>query len=96
MYWANQTRPDIVFTIDFSHYSAEPTIHHWNVVQYLRGTVNMGLYFPYNANNDLVGYANAGYLLDTDEAKSQSKYVFLVGRTTISRKGIKQTLTTKF
>jgi ribonuclease HI len=42
----------------------------------------------------LTGYADAGYLSDPDDSKSQTGYVFLQGTTTISWKSSKQTLTT--
>ena len=63
------------------------------IFRYLKGTADHGLYYPYNTNNTLIGYADAGYLSDTDNAKSQTGYVFMVGETAISWKSVKQTLT---
>lgn len=54
----------------------------------------MGLYFPKKATSEVTGYADAGYLSDSDDSKSQTGYVFFYGPTTISWKSTKQTLTT--
>lgn len=98
MFLANQTRPDIAFSVNLlARHSAQPTLRHWNgikrIFKYLKGTHDMGLYFPNNVDQTLVGYADAGYLSDSDDAKSQTGYVFLAGNTAISWKSCKQTLT---
>ena len=85
MYLANQTRPDIAFPVNLlARHSAAPTSRHWNgvkhVFRYLRGTTDHGLFFPFNTTNELVGYADAGYLSDTDTAKSQSEALHSLGR----------------
>lgn len=54
----------------------------------------MGIYFPQNTNNVLTGFADAGYLSNPDDAKSQTNYVFLQGTTVVFWKSSKQTLTT--
>lgn len=89
MYLANQKRPDISFAISLlARHSAQPTIRHWNgvkrVFRYLQGTLNLGLFFPTENTNELAGYADAGYLSDPDDAKSQIRYIFMQGSTTIS------------
>ena len=99
MYLANNTRPDISFAVNLlARYSHEPTMRHWQgvkqVFRYIKGTEDMGLYFPNkNDNSSLVGYADAGYLSDPHHAKSQTGYVFLYNGTSISWKSQKQTLT---
>ncbi|CAM6102190.1 unnamed protein product [Calypogeia fissa] len=98
MYLANQTRPDIAFSVNLlARHSSQPTIRHWNglkrIFRYLQGTNDMGLFYPNDTNQVLVGYADAGYLSDPDDAKSQTGYVFLFGKTAISWKSTKQTLT---
>ena len=99
MFLANQTRPDIAFAVNLLvRHSSQPTIRHWNgikrIMRYLEGTRDMGLFFPSDTNQTLTGYADAGYLSDPDDAKSQTGYVFLYGGTMISWKSTKQTLTT--
>lgn len=98
MFLANQTRPDISFAVNLlARHSTQPTLRHWNgikrIFRYLKGTPDMGLYFPKDAHQTLVGFADAGYLADSDDAKSQTGYVFMVGETAISWKSCKQTLT---
>ncbi|XP_026378445.1 uncharacterized protein LOC113272866 [Papaver somniferum] len=73
---------------------------------YLKGTIDTGLFYPYEDENRiaettpytetpntvLVGFADAGYLSDPHKARSQTCYVFTIGNTTISRRSTKQTL----
>ncbi|CAM6124024.1 unnamed protein product [Calypogeia fissa] len=98
MYLATQSRPDIAFAVNLlACHSAMPTIRHWNgvkrVFRYLRGTTELGLFFPKHSEKLLIGYADAGYLSNPDDAKSQTGYVFLQGGTAISWKSCKQSLT---
>lgn len=99
MYLANQTRRDISFAVNLlARHSSQPTIRHWNdvkrILHYLQGTIDTGLYFPSHASHDLIGFADAGYLSDPNDAESQTGYVLLQGSTAISWKSTKQTLTT--
>jgi hypothetical protein len=98
MYLANNTRPDIAFSINvLARYSSDPTRRHWNgikhVFRYLCGTRDMGLFYQKDTKSKLVGYADAGYLSDPHKARSQSGYVFTYGGTAISWRSTKQTLT---
>jgi hypothetical protein len=50
MYHANNTRPDIAFTVNcLARHSASPTICHWNdiknILRYLNGTIDLRLFF---------------------------------------------------
>jgi hypothetical protein len=50
MYLANNTRPDIAFTVNYlARHNVAPTMHHWNgiknILRYLAGTIDLGLYF---------------------------------------------------
>ncbi|KAL0404096.1 UNVERIFIED_CONTAM: Secreted RxLR effector protein [Sesamum radiatum] len=100
MYLANNTRSDIVFSVNLlARYSSTPTKRHWNGVKnilcYLCGTSDMGLYFERNKDaktSNLVGYLDAGYLSVPHKAISQSGYVFMYGGTAISWRSTKQTL----
>ncbi|KAK4394353.1 Copia protein [Sesamum angolense] len=100
MYLANNTRPDIAFSVNLlARYSSTPTKRYWNgvkdILRYLRGTSDMGLYFEWHENakaTNLVGYSDAGYLSDQHKAISQSGYVFMYGGTVISWRSTKQTL----
>ena len=89
MYLTNCTRLDIAFAVNMlARFSSSPTRRHWNGIKhlfrYLRGTVDLGLLYPRNTKQGLVGYADAGYLSDPHKAKSQTGYVFTYGCTAIS------------
>jgi hypothetical protein len=100
MYLANTSRPDISFPVNLlARYSQAPTMRHWKgihqILRYLKGTMDMGLYFKKsnNSSHSLIGYADAGYLSDPHTGKSQTGYVFLYNGTAISWRSTKQTLT---
>ena len=100
MYLANYTRPDIAFAVNLlARYSSSPTRRHWNgvkqILHYLKGTMNMGLFYPNDSKLDLMGYANVGYLSDPHNGRSQKGYLFTCGGTTISWQSVKQTITAK-
>ncbi|KAM1628851.1 hypothetical protein ACFX2K_017216 [Malus domestica] len=108
LYLAQCIRPDISFAVNLlARYSNAPTRRHWtgvkDIFRYLKGTTDLGLFYPYESSSDaapyahrvdsrLVGYANAGYLSDPHKARSQTGYVFTVGGTAISWRSTKQTL----
>jgi hypothetical protein len=97
MYLANNTRPDIAFVVNcLARHSVAPIMHHWNgiknILRYLNGTINLGLFFQRNQEFDLIGYADADYLCDPQNGISQTGFVFLHGGTAISWKSVKQTL----
>jgi hypothetical protein len=43
-------------------------MRHWNdiknILQYLNGTIELGLFFQRNQESDLIKYADVGYLSD--------------------------------
>ena len=97
MYLANHTRPDISFAVNLlARYSSSPTRRHWNgvkhILRYLRGTMDMGLYYSNGSKHELVGYADAGFLSDPHDGKSQTGYLFTCGGTAISWRSMKQTI----
>nr|KYP58720.1 Retrovirus-related Pol polyprotein from transposon TNT 1-94 [Cajanus cajan] len=97
MYLANYTRPDIAFAVNLlARYSSSPTRRHWNgvkqILRYLRGTMDMGLLYSNVSKPELNGYADAGYLSDPHNGKSQTGYLFTSGGTAISWRSVKQTI----
>ena len=89
MYLANNTRPDICFAVSLlARFSSSPTKRHWNgvkhILRYLRGTMDMGLFYSNESKSELIGYADAGYLSDPHKARSQTGYLFTCGDTAIS------------
>ncbi|XP_057246703.1 uncharacterized protein LOC130589458 [Beta vulgaris subsp. vulgaris] len=57
-----------------------------------QGTKDMGLFFSNQPKEDLIGFADAGYLSDPHNARSQTGYVFTSGGTAISWRSMKQTI----
>ncbi|RVW88003.1 Retrovirus-related Pol polyprotein from transposon TNT 1-94 [Vitis vinifera] len=97
MYLANCTRPDIAFSINLlARYNSAPTRRHWNgikhILRYLRGTTDMGLFYSRESKQQLLGYADAGYLSDPHKGRSQTGYVFNCNGTAISSRSVKQTM----
>ena len=97
MYLANSTRFDIAFAVNLlARHSAAPTKRHRTrgkqILRYLNGTKDLGLFFQKNQDSSLVGYTDAGYMSDPHNARSQIGFVFLHGGTAISWKSSKQTL----
>jgi hypothetical protein len=67
MYLANCTRPDIAFAVNLlARYSTAPTRRHWvgvkTILRYLKGTQDLGLWFPKRGNLTMVRYVDAGYM----------------------------------
>jgi hypothetical protein len=50
------------------------------------------LFYQRNPNQNLLGYADAGYPFDPHDSRSQTDFVFLNGGINISWKSSKQTL----
>jgi hypothetical protein len=99
MYLANNTRLDIAFVVNLlARHSFAPT--KWqlvgikNIFRYLNGTKDLGLFYKISNDPSLIGYTDAGYLSDPHNGRSQTRFVFLQGGTTISWKLSKQTLVT--
>ncbi|XP_044430953.1 disease resistance protein RPM1-like [Triticum aestivum] len=81
MYLANCTRPDIAFAVSLlARYNSEPTKIHCkgvkNIFRYLQGTKDLGLFYKRNQDLSIIGYADAGYLSNPQDCKSQTGYVF--------------------
>jgi hypothetical protein len=77
MYLANNIRSDTAFTVNcFARHIATPTMRHWNdiknILQYLNSTIDLGLFFRRNQNFNLIKYADADYLSDPQNGRSQT------------------------
>lgn len=61
---------------------------HWLVIKrilrYIKGTINLGLFYPYGKDTKLVGYSDSDWGGDQDERKSTIGYVFYLGLTTFT------------
>jgi hypothetical protein len=101
MYLANNTRPDIAFAINcLTKHSTAPTMRYWNgiknILWYLHGTVDLRLFYESNKDSSLIGYVDDGYLSDSQNARSQTWFVFLHRGIVISWKSTKHTLIATF
>ena len=97
MYLATHTRPDIAFAVNLlSRFISCPTLGHWNgikhVLRYPQGMKDLGLFYTNHNKDGLVGFADAGYLSDPHQARSQTGYVFTHGGTARSWRSMKQTI----
>jgi hypothetical protein len=99
IYPTNYTRPDIAFPVNLlARYSSAPTRRHWNGVKhvlcYLRGTIDMRLFYSHCSNPQLVRYADVCYLSDPHKGRSQTWYLFTYSNTAISWRFVKQKIST--
>ena len=97
MYLVNYTQSDIAFLVNLlARYSSAPPKRHWNgikqILRYLRGTSDIGLFYSKAMEPQLLGYAYAGYLSDPHKTRSQIGYIFTYGNTAISWRSVKQTM----
>ncbi|GJV41334.1 retrovirus-related pol polyprotein from transposon TNT 1-94 [Tanacetum coccineum] len=80
------SRPDIVFAVCMcAHYQAKPTEMHLHAIKrifrYLKGTLNMGLWYPKDSGFALTTFADADYAGCQDTRRSTSGSTqFLGGR----------------
>jgi len=96
MYLASHTRPDTFSVNLLARFSSCPTRRHENgikhLLRYLHGTKDMGIFFCNSSKEDLIGFADAGYLSDPQNGRSQTGYVFTYGGTPIYWRSMKQTI----
>jgi hypothetical protein len=59
-----------------ARHSAALTMRHWNVIKnilrYLQGMTDLGLFFIRNQDSGLIGYVDADYFSDLHNARSQT------------------------
>ncbi|GJR32066.1 hypothetical protein Tco_1108298 [Tanacetum coccineum] len=76
------SRPDIVQAVCYcARYQARPTEKHLKEVKrifrYLRGTINMGLWYPKGSGFELIAFLDADHASCVDTRKSTSRIQFL-------------------
>ncbi|KAE8732520.1 Detected protein of unknown function [Hibiscus syriacus] len=81
-----------------SRFMEEPIYTHLKAVkrilQYIRGTESLGLFYTKAEDFMLVGYSNSDWCNDVDDRKSISRYVFFLGDTTFTWLSKKQPVVT--
>ncbi|CAM8965119.1 unnamed protein product [Rhodiola kirilowii] len=95
MYAMTSTRPNIAFAVGkLSRYTSNPSVDHWQavhrVLQYLKGTMNLGLVYS-KFPSVIEGYSDASWISNEEDHSSTSGWVFLLGGGAISWASKKQT-----
>ncbi|GJV02497.1 zf-CCHC domain-containing protein [Tanacetum coccineum] len=87
-------RYTLVIVDDYSRYQARPTEKHLKEVkrifQYLRGTINMGLWYPKDSGFELTAFLNADHAGCIDTRKSTSGGIQFLGGKLVSWMSKKQ------
>ncbi|XP_020263108.1 uncharacterized protein LOC109839084 [Asparagus officinalis] len=78
------TRRDITYGVGLvNRYMETPKESYWlaakRILKYIKGTLNMGLFYAYDKNTQLVGYSDNDWGGDLDERKSTTDYIFYFG-----------------
>ncbi|GAA0159382.1 transmembrane signal receptor [Lithospermum erythrorhizon] len=87
--YLNFTRQDLTFSVHhLSQFMQHPTYCHWNValdvVMYLKGTTNHGLYYPANTNMEITIFCDADWAKCTLIRRSITGYCIMIGGALIS------------
>ncbi|GJU92588.1 retrovirus-related pol polyprotein from transposon TNT 1-94 [Tanacetum coccineum] len=82
--YLTSSRPDIMFaTCMCARYQANPNEHHVSAVKrifrYLKGTINLGLWYPKDFGFDLTAYSDADHAGCHLDRKTESEYVVVSG-----------------
>jgi hypothetical protein len=85
LYLAMTTRPDILFSVNcFGQLQEQPTVAAWSglkrVLRYLKGTLELKLFFPKCSNDDIVIslYVDADWGANLRDRKSISGYILML------------------
>nr|GFA45708.1 hypothetical protein [Tanacetum cinerariifolium] len=78
--YVTSSRPDIMFaTCMCARYQANPNEHHVSYVKrifrYLKGTIELGLWYPKDSGFDLTAYSDADHARCNLDRKTESEYV---------------------
>jgi hypothetical protein len=98
MYVMLSIRPDVALALILtSRYQSNPGMSHWsaakNILKFLRRTKDMVLVYGGSSEElDVKGYVSTSYKADSDDDKSQTRYVFLVNGGAVSWRRCNQSL----
>ncbi|KAH9779134.1 hypothetical protein KPL71_007611 [Citrus sinensis] len=65
-----------------------------NIMRYLKGTIELGVFYKKGGNEGLVGYTDSNYAGDLNDRKSTSGYVFMLGSGAVAWSSKKQPIVT--
>ncbi|GKA54280.1 hypothetical protein Tco_0753229 [Tanacetum coccineum] len=96
--YLTSSRPDLVQAVCYcAHYQARPTQKHLKEVKrifkYLKGTINMGLWYPKDSSFELTAFSDADHAGCLDTRKSTSGGIQFLGDKLISWMSKKQNCT---
>jgi hypothetical protein len=91
------TRLDTVYGVGLvSRYMEQPMQTQWlaakRILRYIKGTINLGLFYVYSDGAKFVGYLDSDWECDQDERKSTTGYVFYFSSSTFSWTSKKQAI----
>ncbi|CAA7058105.1 unnamed protein product [Microthlaspi erraticum] len=82
------SRPDLSFSVGVCAYQAKPKQSHLQAVKkilrYVKGTVNLGIFYSKGSNRNLAGYCDADWAGCADDRKSTSGGCFFLGNNLIA------------
>lgn len=83
MWLAIHTRPDIAYAVGvLSRYCSEPSPLHCKylppIMRYLAGTLDPGLVFRRDSEDDILGYSDSEYAGTKDVKRSTGTYTFML------------------
>ncbi|CAM9000596.1 unnamed protein product [Rhodiola kirilowii] len=86
--YLTHTRPDVMYVVCFlSRFMAAPREAHMlalkRVIRYVKGTVELGLFYRRRADDTLQGYFDSDFAGDVDGARSTTGYVFMMSGATL-------------
>lgn len=91
--------PDILFAVGVvSRFMEAPTSNHLKVarriLRYLKGTIDLGLFYSSYDDFNLVGYCDSDYAGNVNDRESTSGFMFFLGGSVISWSSKKQSIVT--
>ncbi|XP_021760676.1 uncharacterized protein LOC110725518 [Chenopodium quinoa] len=98
--YLNLSRPDLTFSIQqLSQYVGCPRKPHMqaalHVVRYLKGTLNLGLFYPKQNDHIVIGYSDADWGTCAYSGRSLTSFCVFLGSSLISWKTKKQKVVSK-
>lgn len=95
LFIARTTRPDIAYAVaKMAQFSNSFDETHWKVakgiLRYLKGTMNMGIFYGQDNGTIVEGYTDSDYAGDKIDRKSTSGFIFMMGNSPISWSSNKQ------
>ena len=87
--YLTNSRPDIVHAVSIvSRFMSNPSKAHFaaakRILRYVKGTKDFGILYEADRDFNLTGYTDSDWAGITDDRKSTSGYVFLLGKKAIS------------